>query len=130
MTNRTTKKDIFLALRSMVENVETVCEYPADEVLEFIDKQIEQINAKAESAKAAAAKKKAEGDELRSIVKSFLTDEFQTADAITVQIDDNDVTKSKVVARLGQLVKIGEVIKEQIKDEESGRKIMHYRLVG
>jgi predicted transcriptional regulator len=57
----------------------------------------------------------------------LLTDEYQSAEAIAEQIDDPEVTKAKVVARLTQLVKAGVADKEQVKAED-GRKIMNYKL--
>ena len=96
-----------------------------DEMVEFIDAQMEQLAKKAEKAKERAATKKAEGDELRAVVKSVLTDEFQAIDDIVAQIAGEDVTKAKVTARLTQLVKAEEAVKEQIKVGE--RKVMGYK---
>lgn len=121
-----TKKDYFAAIRGMIEGIEMVGEIPADKVIEFIDTQVAQIDAKAAKAKERAAEKKAEGDELRAVVASTLTDEFQTADDILAQIDGEDVTKGKIVNRLTQLIKIGTATKEQVKID--GRKIMAYKL--
>ena len=45
-----------------------------DEMIEFIDAQIAVLAAKAEKAKERAAARKAEGDELRAVVKACLTD--------------------------------------------------------
>ena len=96
------------------------------EMVEFIDAQMAQLAAKAEKAKERAAAKKAEGDELRAVVKSILTDEFQPIDEIVARIDGEDVTKAKVTARLTQLVKAEEAVKEQVKVGE--RKVMAYKL--
>ena len=98
-----TKKDFYAAIRGMVEGIEMVGDIPADEVLAFIDKTVEQIDAKAAKAKEKAAEKKTEGDELRAVVEAVLTDELQTIDAITAQIEGEDITKSKVTARLTQI---------------------------
>lgn len=127
MEKKLTKKDYYAALRTMVEGIEMVGDIPADEVLAFIDKTVEQIDAKAARAKEKAAEKKTEGDELRAAVEAILTDELQTIDAITAQVESEDVTKSKVTARLTQLVKTDIARKEQVKDE-SGRKVMAYAL--
>lgn len=127
MEKKLTKKDYYAALRTMVEGIEMVGDIPADEVLAFIDKTVEQIDTKAARAKEKAAEKKTEGDELRAAVEAILTDELQTIDAITAQVESEDVTKSKVTARLTQLVKTDIARKEQVKDE-SGRKVMAYAL--
>ncbi len=123
-----TKKDFYAAIRAMVEGIEMVGEIPAEEVLAFIDKTVEQIDAKAAKAKEKAAEKKTEGDELRAAVEAVLTDELQTIDAITAQIEGEDITKSKVTARLTQLVKADIARKEQVK--EGDRKVMGYALKG
>ena len=127
MEKKITKKDFYAAIRGMVENVEMVGDIPADEVLAFIDKTVEQIDAKSAKAKVKAAEKKTEGDELRAAVEAVLTEELQTIDTIVAQVESEDVTKSKVTARLTQLVKADIARKEQVKDE-SGRKVMAYAL--
>ena len=97
------------------------------ELVDFITKQIESIDAKAAKAKEKAAEKRAEGDELRAAVKAVLTEELQTAETILSQIEGEELTKAKIVARLTQLVKNGEASKEEVKTEE-GKKIMAYKL--
>lgn len=121
---RITKRDNYEALREIVEksNVEN-----AEMLVEFIDKQIEMIDNKSAKAKEKAAEKRAEGDELRAVIKSVLTNEYQTVDAITAQIEGEDITKAKVVARLTQLVNNGEAVKEQGKSEDN-KKVMTYKL--
>ena len=126
MEKKLTKKDYYAALRAMVEGIEMVGDIPADEVLAFIDKTVEQIDAKATKAREKAAEKKADGDALRAEVLALVTDDFQTADAITAKLGDEEITKAKVVSRLTQLVKAGEVVKEQMKVDD--RKVMCYKL--
>ena len=119
---RITKRDNYEALKEIVEksNVEN-----AEMLVEFINKQIEMIDNKSAKAKEKAAEKRAEGDELRGTIEAILTDDYQTAEEITEQIDDEEVTKSKVVARLGQLVKQDLAQKEQI--DVNGSKKMAYK---
>ena len=121
---RITKRDNYEALKEIVEksNVEN-----AEMLIEFINKQIEMIDNKSAKAKEKAAEKRAEGDELRAVIKSVLTNEYQTVDAITAQIEGEDITKAKVVARLTQLVNNGEAVKEQRKSEDN-KKVMTYKL--
>ena len=120
-----TKKDYYTLIKEMVEktNVEE-----KDELIEFVDKQISQIEAKAEKAKIRATERQKTGDELREKVKSILTNELQTADDITVKIDEEDITRAKIIARLTQLVKIGEVEKEDVETED-GRSVKAYKLI-
>jgi hypothetical protein len=94
--------------------------------IEFINKQIETLAAKAEKAKEKAAKAKAEGDELRAIVEGILTEEAQPIDDIVAQIEGEDVTKAKVTARLTALVNAGIAKKEPVK--VGSRKVMAYSL--
>ena len=119
-----TKVDMFNAIADFIADTDWERK---DEAIEFIEKQIDQLKAKAEKAKSRAEEKKIEGDELREAVADALTNESQTIDAITATIAENypDVTKAKVTARLTQLVRLGEATKEQVKMD--GRKIMVYK---
>lgn len=131
-----TKKDFYAALRAMVEGIEMVGEIPADEVLAFIDKTVEQIDNKAAKAKEKAAEKKAVGDKLYEVVVSALTAELQTIDTITATVEtivaetadmeDMEITKAKVTARLTQAAKNDVAYKEQVK--VGSRKVMSYAL--
>ena len=119
-----TKVDMFNAIADFIAYTDWERK---DEAIELIEKQIDQLKAKAEKAKSRAEEKKIEGDELREAVADALTNEPQTIDAITTTVAENypDVTKAKVTARLTQLVKLGEATKEQVKMDS--RKIMVYK---
>ena len=120
-----TKVDMFNAIADFIADTDWERK---DEAIEFIEKQIDQLKAKAEKAKSRAEEKKIEGDELREAVANALTNEPQTIDAITDIVAETypDVTKAKVTARLTQLVKLGSVVKEQTKINT--RKVMVYSL--
>lgn len=118
-----TKAMWFEAIKALVEASDAE---QKDEMVEFIDAQVEALAKKAEKAKERAAAKKVEGDELREVVRTILTDEFQAIDDIVAQIEGEDVTKAKVTARLTQLVKAELAEKDQIKVGD--RKVMAYRL--
>lgn len=120
-----TNKDYYLEIREIVDN--STVENKED-VLSFIDKVVTSIENKAEKAKIKAAEKRANGDELREAVQSVLTDELQTADAILVQIEGEELTKAKIVARLTQLVKAGIATKEDVKTDDN-RTVKAYKLV-
>lgn len=130
---KVTKREYFEEIKAIVEAAEV--ENKTD-IVEFIDKQLELLASRAEKAKERAAEKKTAGDKLRAAVLAAVTEDFQTADEIADAVvieevegeDPIEVTKAKVVARLTQLVKAGEVEKEAMKCE--GRKLMGYRLVG
>lgn len=100
----------------------------SEDIKEYCETTINQIATKASKAKEKAAEKKEKSDALREEVLSHITDELQSADQITALVTGfEEVTKSKVVARLTQLCKAGLVEKEQQKAEDN-RKIMMYRL--
>lgn len=122
-TKKITKKEYYSMLKEIVvkSNVND-----KDELVAFIDKQVQLLNNKAEKAKVKAMEKRVEGDELRNIVEAVLTEEYQTINTIIEQIDDEEVTKAKVTARLSQLIKEGLAEKEEAKTEE-GKKVMVYR---
>jgi len=127
---KVTKRDILAAVRLVAENgAVDFGTVSADDVIAYVDTTIAQLDAKAAKAKERAAKNKTEGDELRATVEGVLTDELQTIDAITTAVQAvegyEDVTKSKITARLTQLTKAGAAFKAQVKTED-GRKVMAY----
>lgn len=131
-----TKKDFYAALRGMVEGIEMVGEIPAEEVLAFIDKSVAQLDNKAAKAREKAAEKAEKGDKLYEVVVSALTGELQTIDAITATVEDivaettdmedMDITKAKVTARLTQAFRNEVARKEQVK--AGSRRVMGYAL--
>lgn len=105
------------------------------ELVEVMQNEIEHDIKRAEKAAERAAAKRAEGDEMRAIVQSHLTSELITADEITDAIDNEDISVSKVRARLTQLVNAGIAVKEQISvvvetedGKEKTKKVMAYAL--
>lgn len=121
---KVTKKDWYAQIRAVVEASDNE---QKEGILDFIDHEVELLEAKAAKAAERAASKKADGDELRNAVQAVLTDELQTIDAITAQIEGEDITKAKVTARLTQLVKAGVATKDMVKTED-GRKVTAYKL--
>ena len=111
---KVTQKELFGQVIAIVEGADVDAAVKA-ELVAFLNKKVDQIDAKAAKAKEKAAEAKVKGDELRDIVAGLLTDEVQTIDAILEQVDFADVTKAKVTARLTQLVKAGGAVKESVK---------------
>ena len=130
MTNtvKVTKKDVLNAIATVItEDFEVQVgdvTVTAEDVNAYIEKTISQLNAKNEKAKERAAEKKADGDELRAKIEALLTEDFQTGDEITAALNDPEITKAKVTARLSQLVKTGKAFKTTVKVDN--RKIMAY----
>lgn len=119
-----TKKDWFEVIKGIVEASDNE---NAAGAVEFIDKQMELLAAKAEKAKERAAKAKTEGDEMRAAVQAVLTEELQTIDEITAQVEGEEITKAKVTARLTQLVKAEVATKDTVKTADN-RKVTAYKL--
>ena len=119
-----TKKDYYRMLKDIILTSDVDNK---EELEAFIDRQVEIIDNKAEKAKERAAEKKAEGDELRAAIKSVLTEDYQSADDILAQLEGEDLSKAKIIARLTQLVNNGDAEKAQAKTED-GKKFMTYRL--
>lgn len=123
---KNTKRDYFTALKNFLGEAEEVNGIPATELVEFLDGQLVQLDARNARAKAKAAEKKVEGDELRAAIKAVLTAEPQTVADIMAQVEGADLTPAKVVARLNQLVKAEEAVKEQVRID--ARRLMAYRI--
>ena len=124
-TIKMTKVDYFEQLAGIVEasDVEN-----KEDILKFIQSSIETLENRKRAAQERAEKKKNEPDELADAVKAVLSGELQTADDIAAQIEGEDVTKQKVVARLTKMVNAGTVRKDSVKTDDK-RKVMGYALV-
>lgn len=135
--DKITKREMYEAIKGLAESgalhMADFNESISDEaVAEFCENEIALLDKKADKAKEAAAKKRAEGDALTDAVRSALTNELQTTGDIVVKIEGEDVTVAKVSNRLTRLVNAGEAIKEQVTipgtDGQKSRKIMAYKL--
>ena len=128
-----TKREMYEAIKATFETGE--CEYPAEAVIAFCDKEIASLDAKAAKAKERAAAKKAEADVLYDQVKDALTDEFATiADIAAAVAEVNpDATVSKVTYRLTKLVEAGVAEKTPIKiaatETSKARTVQSYRII-
>ena len=119
-----TKRDQFNTIKSLLAD-------HAD-IVEFCDNEIALLNKKALKAKEAAAKKRAEGDELTEVVYSAVSaDNFESIPEIAARIEGPDVTVAKVTYRLTQLVKAGRVEKTEVTipggEGVKARKVMAYK---
>ena len=120
---KVTRAQMFAEIKAVVEASDVAGK---EEMIKFIDHQVELIASKAEKAKAKAATKKAEADEMEQAVAAVLTAELQTVDEIVAQVEGEEVTRAKVVARLKRLVDAEVAVKDSVKIEKSKR--VAYRL--
>ena len=124
MEKKITKRENFESVLEILNNSNV--EYK-EELINFVTKEIEILDAKAEKAKERAAVRKAEGDALRAAVQAVLTEELQTIDAILSQVEGEELTKAKITARLTSLVNENIAVREEIKTED-GKKVKAYKL--
>lgn len=124
MEKKITKRENFESVLEILNNSNV--EYK-EELINFVTKEIEILDAKAEKAKERAAVRKAEGDALRVAVQAVLTEELQTIDAILSQVEGEELTKAKITARLTSLVNENIAVREEIKTED-GKKVKAYKL--
>jgi len=123
--------DVKITKRERFEDLKVVAAGAGrEDLVEFIDEQIAMLDRRLEKAKEYKARKSAASDELKTKIAAVLTHSFTPADVITEQVADGDeeVTKAKVTARLGQLVRAGEAEKITIKVDK--RRVVAYALPG
>ena len=122
MENRMTKSAKF----KMIEDIlATVDNKNAEMLIEFVRGEQTALANKAAKAKAKAAEKKAEIDELGNIVRGALTADPMTRDEIFALVENtgDEITVAKVGARLTKLVDAGLVVKSEVKaTTASGKK--------
>ena len=117
MENKMTKTEMF-------NKIEEVCADYAD-IVEFCEAEKAKLAAKAEKAKARAAEKRAQGDELYAAVLECVGSELITAEAVLDMLEGEDLTVAKVRARLSQGVKNEVLVKETVKTD--GKNKVHYK---
>ena len=107
-----TKSEKYTMLENILANME------GDNIpmlVEFVQAEKAALANKAAKAKAKAAEKKTEIDELGNAVLAVVTDEPMGRDQITDLVDFEDKTVAKVGARLNKLVELGLVAKAETK---------------
>jgi hypothetical protein len=124
-TTKKTKTMLFEELREIVIDV-VKDEEKQNELVDFIDKQIELLVKRKAAAADRAAKKKEESDALTEEIFGLIGEDLVTVDEIVIAINREDVTRNKVTARLGKLFKSGAIVKETVKVD--GNKRMAYKL--
>ena len=118
-----TKREMYEAISAAMETGN--CKFDAQTVQDFCAKQIELLDKRAAKIKGRKAQAV---DALIEVVKDALTETPQTIAEIVNAIGDEEVTPSKIVYRLTQLVKSGEAVKQEVKEGSKGRKVVAYSL--
>lgn len=88
-----------------------------DELVTFVEGQIEKLTNAAQKAAERRAKKAEEPDEILTAVENAITTEPKTAQQIADEIG-GEVTKAKVVARI---TKLGDKVVKQVTKTENGK---------
>ena len=120
MEKKIVKRDVLAAIKALAEKFNeevTVGDVTvtADDIVNYVNVTIEQIDKKNAKAKERNAAKKAESDALMEEIAAVLDDEPKTIPAIIEALDIEDLTPAKVSARLTKLVKAERVFKSKVK---------------
>ncbi|MBO5908339.1 MAG: hypothetical protein J6Q67_00920 [Clostridia bacterium] len=100
-----TKREIFESIITAMNGGDWA--YAPEVYVEFCEKEVAALDAKAAKAAEKAAEKRALGDALQDAVLAVLTDEFVDAGTIAANVgefDGEEVSAPKVQYRLRQLV--------------------------
>lgn len=120
MSKRLTKKECFEIIKEMA------IEDGNKEIYDFAVNQIKVIENKAARDRKKTIEKQ-KNDKIKDIVYSVLTENYRILDNIIDSIDDKNITKAMIVARLNKLVEEDLVEKEEIRIEGFQRKLVGYR---
>lgn len=114
MENKMTKMKKFQAIEDILNTVDGD---NIDMLIEFVQAEQAALANKAAKAKAKAAEKKTEIDDLGNAVLGVLNGTPKTRDEVFALVEDfsNDVSVAKVGARLTRLVDAGLVVKTEVK---------------
>jgi len=130
MEKKITKAEMFNAFKELVATSVDIDEETKTTYNEFLDKELASLEKRKESAQKRAAAKKEESDalteEILRVVEGSMED-FLIVDDIVERLDNPEVTRNKVTARLGKLVTAGKVAKDVVK--VGGARKMGYKAV-
>ena len=127
MEKKITKFDMFTDLKAIVAASVEIDEELKLAYEEMLDKELASLEKRKESAQKRAAAKKEESDALTDEILAVIKNATDVilVDDIVEALDNEEVTRQKVTARLGKLVNAGAVTKETVKVE--GARKMGYR---
>lgn len=130
MEKKMTKKECLEAIVEML--TETELTEKTAQIVDFANKEIEQLSKRAETARAKAAEKRAAEDPITPIILSVLkADEFlgltDVTNAVSAALGE-EITAQKITPRLSTLVNSNQVIKDPKAIGEEGKKKTGYKL--
>lgn len=128
MEKKITKADLFNGLKELVASSAAIDEDTKAMFIEGLDKELASLEKRKESAQKRAAANKEASDALTEEILAVVKNSNDTifVDDIVNALDNSEVTRNKVTARLGKLVNSGVVVKEVIKVE--GSRKMGYKV--
>lgn len=128
MEKKITKAEMLNSLKELVSTSVEIDEETKVAYSEFIDKELASLEKRKESAQRRAAANKEASDALTEEILAVVRNSGDTlfVDDIVNALDNPEVTRNKVTARLGKLVNGGAVVKEVIKVE--GSRKMGYKV--
>lgn len=124
------KRDVLNALKTItffdeITVGETVV--TPEDIKEFIDSSIETLDKRAAATHKRQEARRQAGDELRAQIKAVIDETPKTIAEIMSALDNPEITNAMVISRLGQLCKLQEIFKSDVK--VNGRNIKAYSTV-
>ena len=114
-TAKITKKMILTAVKNAALAGTVFDGVTTDDVVNYVETTIAQLDMKNEKAKERAAAKRAESDARTDVIASILTDEPQTIADVVAQIEGDEITPAMVSSRAAKLIKAGVADKVSVK---------------
>ena len=114
-TVKITKKMILTAVKNAALAGTVFEGVTTEDVVNYVDTTIAQLEAKNEKAKERAAEKRKESDALTDVIASVLTDEPQTIADVVAQIEGDEVTPAMISSRAKKLIDAGVATKVSVK---------------
>lgn len=122
---KVTKREYYNALIDALNGTPSFNErITQEDTINFIHKEIQLLENKAEAAQKRAAQKKEAGDELRErIYKVLNTENYMNINEVVEALNDPDISMQMVSPRIAQLVSLNRVEKDSvsIKASDGGR---------
>lgn len=122
---KVTKKEYYSALIDALNGTPSFDErITQEDTINFIHKEIQLLDNKAEAAQKRAAQKKEAGDELRERIYEVLdTENYMNINEVVEALNDPEISMQMVSPRIAQLVTLNRVEKDSIsiKASDGGR---------